>query len=70
MRSTAVGDLVTPLTGPIAEVALKVKGVRGEDCVVYRPGRVLRKREVDPISNNSFFILLYKKFQSDKGRQK
>jgi len=59
VRPTAVGNLVTPLTGPMAGVALKIKEFQGEDCVVYRPGRVLRKREVDPILPISSLIQIY-----------
>jgi len=59
VRPAAVGDLVTPLTGPMTGVALKVKKFQDEDCVVYRPGRVLRKRETDPVLPISCLIQIY-----------
>lgn len=48
VRPKEEGDLVTPLTGPQAGVALKIRRVQGDDCVVRRPGTVLRKNETDP----------------------
>lgn len=59
VRPSAVGDLVTPSTGPMTGVALKVKEFRDEDCVVYRPGRVLRKKETDPIVPISNLVQIY-----------
>lgn len=48
VRPKEVGDLVTPLTGPMAGMALKVRSFEMDDCVVRRPGTVLRKNETDP----------------------
>ena len=59
VRPTAVGDLVTPLTGPMTGVALKIKEFRDESCVVFRPGRVLRKKETDPILPISSLVQIY-----------
>ncbi len=56
---SAVGDLVTPITGPMTGVALKIKEFRDEYCVVYRPGRVLRKKETDPILPISSLVRIY-----------
>jgi hypothetical protein len=48
VRPKEVGELVTPLTGPMAGIALKVRKFQDDDCVVRRPGTVLRKNETDP----------------------
>jgi hypothetical protein len=48
IQPTEVGDLVTPLTGPMIGVALKVREIQGDHCVVRQPGKVLKKKETDP----------------------
>lgn len=48
VRPTEVGDLVTPLTGSMIGIAMKVRTFQDHVCTVRRPGKVLRKNEVDP----------------------
>ena len=48
IRPKEIGELVTPLTGPMAGVALKVRKFEDEYCVVRRPGTILKKNETDP----------------------
>ena len=43
-----VGDLVTPLTGSMIGVVMKVRAIQEGVCIVRRLGKVLKKNEADP----------------------
>lgn len=63
VQPTEVGDLVTPLTGPMIGVALKVRAIQADHCVVRRPGKVLKKKETDPIYLIACLIQIFPYFK-------
>jgi len=54
-----VGDLVTPLTGPLIGTAMKVRTIQENVCVVRRPGKVLKKNEKDPSFPTACLIQIF-----------
>jgi hypothetical protein len=48
VRPNDVGDIVTPLTGSMIGVAMKVRTIQENVCIVRRPGKVMKKNETDP----------------------
>ena len=47
VRPNDMGDLVTPLTGSMIGVAMKVRSIQENICIVRRPGKVMKKNETD-----------------------
>lgn len=53
------GDLVTAQTGSMVGVALKVREYRSDECVVRKPGQVLRKYDTDPILPTTDLVQIF-----------
>lgn len=59
LRPIAKGDLVTAQTGSMVGVALKVREYCSDECVVRKPGQVLRKYDTDPVIPTTELIQIF-----------
>lgn len=63
VRPTAKNQLVTATSGTMHGVVLKVKLYGPTSCTVRQPGKVLRKKEVDPSVDLSDLVEIYPTFR-------
>jgi hypothetical protein len=63
VRPTAKDQLVTTTSGTMRGVVLKVKVYGHTSCTVRPPGKVLRKKEVDPSVDLSDLVEIYPPFR-------